>query len=54
MISAVRGILGAKEIDRVEILTPGGVGYEMQIPLSVYETLPAIGGELSLHAHLVV
>ena len=54
MISAVRGTLGAKELDRVEILTPGGVGYELQIPLSVYETLPAIGGELSLHAHLVV
>lgn len=54
MISAVRGTLGAKELDRVEILTPGGVGYELQIPLSVYETLPAVGGELSLHAHLVV
>lgn len=54
MISAVTGTLGAKELDRVEILTAGGVGYEMQIPLSVYETLPAVGGELSLHAHLVV
>lgn len=54
MISAVRGTLGAKELDRVEILTSGGVGYELQIPLSVYETLPAVGGDLSLHTHLVV
>ena len=54
MISAVTGTLAAKELDRVEILTPGGVGYELQIPLSVYETLPAVGGELSLHTYLVV
>ena len=54
MISAVTGKLVLKELDRVEILTPGGVGYELQIPLAVYESLPKLGDTASLHTHLVV
>lgn len=54
MISYVTGRLLAKDLDRVEVLTSAGVGYEMQIPLSVYETLPKTGEEVALHAHLVV
>ncbi len=54
MISAVTGKLVTKELDRVEILTPGGVGYELQIPLAVYEALPKLGDTASLHTHLVV
>ena len=54
MIAHVRGTLVAKELDRVEIMTPGGVGYELAIPLSVYEALPKVGDEAALHTHLVV
>ncbi|MEO8945433.1 MAG: Holliday junction branch migration protein RuvA [Gemmatimonadaceae bacterium] len=54
MISRINGILEAKDLDRVEITTPGGVGYTLQIPLSVYETLPATGGQVSLFTSLVV
>lgn len=54
MIARVRGTLVAKELDRVEILTPGGVAYEMAIPLGVYESLPKVGEEAALHTHLVV
>jgi holliday junction DNA helicase RuvA len=54
MISRIRGTLEAKELDRVEISTPGGVGYMLQIPLSVYETLPAIGESVSLFTSLIV
>ncbi|HEX6535140.1 MAG TPA: Holliday junction branch migration protein RuvA [Gemmatimonadaceae bacterium] len=54
MIAHVRGRLVAKDLDRVEVLTPGGVGYELAIPLGVYETLPKVGEEVALHAHLVV
>ena len=54
MISAVTGKLVLKELDRVEIMTPGGVGYELQIPLAVYEALPKLGDTASLHTHLVV
>jgi len=54
MISQVVGKLLRKELDRVEILTPGGVAYELTIPLGVYEALPRAGESCSLHTHLVV
>jgi Holliday junction DNA helicase RuvA len=54
MISQLTGTLLAKELDRVEILTNGGVAYECLIPLSVFEILPPLNGEVSLHTHLSV
>ena len=54
MISHIAGTLTSKDIDRVDIMTAGGVGYELQIPLGVFETLPKQGEKLSLHTHLVV
>jgi Holliday junction DNA helicase RuvA len=54
MISQVAGRLAAKELDRVEIMTSGGVGYELLVPLSVFEKVGRIGDETSLHTHLVV
>jgi holliday junction DNA helicase RuvA len=47
-------MLVSKELDRVEIMTAGGVGYELAIPLGVYEGLPHVGESLSLHTFLVV
>jgi holliday junction DNA helicase RuvA len=54
MIVHVEGTLVAKDIDRVEVMTDGGVGYELQIPLGVFETLPRQGEPISLHTWLVV
>src|SRR4051812_32466044 len=54
MIAQVRGELIAKELDHVEIMTAGGVGYELSIPLGVYEKLPKIGDQVALHTFLVV
>ena len=54
MIAQVAGTLSAKDLDRVEVMTAGGVGYELSIPLSVYETLPAVGESATLFTHLVV
>ena len=54
MIAHVRGKLVAKDLDRVEIMTAGGTGYELSVPLSVYETLPKVGEDTALHTHLVV
>ena len=54
MIAAVSGRLVVKELDHVEIMTSGGVGYLVQVPLSVYEALPKLGETASLHTHLVV
>ena len=54
MISQVFGRLVTREIDHVEIMTEGGVGYELAIPLSAYEALPKVGETTTLHTHVVV
>ena len=54
MISQVAGRLVSKELDRVEVMTEGGVAYDMAIPLGVFEALPRVGENVSLHTHLVV
>ncbi|HEY9226971.1 MAG TPA: Holliday junction branch migration protein RuvA [Gemmatimonadaceae bacterium] len=54
MIAQVSGTLVSKELDRVEVMTAGGVAYELAIPLGVYESLPAAGQSVLLHTHLVV
>jgi Holliday junction DNA helicase RuvA len=53
VISRVRGTLTAREVDRIEVLTAGGVAYELLIPLSVFEHLPRVGEEVDLPTHLV-
>lgn len=54
MISLVNGKLVTKDLDRVEVLTASGIGYEIEIPLGVFETLPRSGENVSLHTSLVV
>src|SRR6202165_1874552 len=54
LIALVEGKLVAKDLDSLEVMTSGGVGYELTIPLSVYETLPRIGENVTLHTSLVV
>ena len=54
MIAQVAGTLVAKDLDRVEVMTAGGTGYELSIPLSVYESLPGVAEPVTLYTHLVV
>lgn len=54
MISQVVGTLLTKELDHVELMTAGGVAYELTIPLGVYESLPRKGESCTLHTYLVV
>jgi Holliday junction DNA helicase RuvA len=54
MISRVAGTLMAKDLDRVEIMTAGGTGYELSVPLSVFEMPGRVGDQVELHTHLVV
>ncbi|HLQ59821.1 MAG TPA: Holliday junction branch migration protein RuvA [Gemmatimonadales bacterium] len=54
MIAHVRGRLAAKSADRVVVETPGGVGYEVVVPLGVMERLPSPGAEITLATELVV
>lgn len=54
MISQVTGTLLSKDLDRAQVMTAGGVAYELVIPLSAYEALPRPGENCTLHTHLVV
>lgn len=54
MIARIKGTLVAKGIDRIEVMTAGGVGYSLQIPLGVLESLPRVGDAVELHTALVV
>ncbi len=48
MISFVSGIIDEKELNRA-VIDVGGVGYEVLIPLSTHEKLPAVGESVKLH-----
>lgn len=54
MISRIRGTLLRRELDSAEIMTAGGVAYQVSVPLSVFERLPQEGGEVELITHQVV
>lgn len=54
MIAAISGTLIATTADHVTIATPGGVTYELAVPIGVVERLPGTGAEVSLHTILVV
>ena len=54
MIAQISGTVVHRALDRVEIMTAGGVAYECLIPLSVFESLPAEGQQVTLHTHLSV
>src|SRR3954464_10873231 len=54
MIVQLSGTLLDKDLQRAAIMTSGGVGYELSIPLGVYEALPKPGEQVTLHTFLVV
>lgn len=54
MIALIRGVLTAKDGDAVLLLTDGGVGYNITVPLGVLERLPPVGQRVTLHTELVV
>ena len=54
MIASIAGVLVEREDDRIVIQTDGGVGYEITLPLGVFERLPAPGAKVRLYTELVV
>ena len=54
MIASVAGVLMERDDDRIVIQTDGGVGYEITLPLGVFERLPANGSTVRLYTELVV
>ncbi|MGH8250021.1 MAG: Holliday junction branch migration protein RuvA [Steroidobacteraceae bacterium] len=53
MIGHLRGRLVRKTPPAL-IVDVGGVGYELEAPMSTFYRLPEIGSEVELHTHLVV
>ena len=53
MIGSLRGRLARKHPPQI-VLECGGVGYEIETPMSTFLELPETGSDVLLHTHLVV
>ncbi|HET6630274.1 MAG TPA: Holliday junction branch migration protein RuvA [Woeseiaceae bacterium] len=53
MIGSIRGRLAAKLPPHI-VVECGGVGYEIETPMSTFLELPNTGADVFLHTHLVV
>jgi Holliday junction DNA helicase RuvA len=54
MISRIHGKLIRRDLNSIEVMTSGGVAYEIHVPLTVFERLPREGGEVELRTYHVV
>ena len=53
MIGRIRGVLAVKQPPDI-LIEVGGVGYELQVPMTTLFQLPEIGSEVALVTHFVV
>jgi Holliday junction DNA helicase RuvA len=54
VIALLSGTLASRDGDALVVLTDGGVGYEVTVPLGAMERLPVTGARVTLHTELVV
>jgi len=54
MIGRIRGTLAGKQPPTVVIETAGGLGYELEVPMSTFYALPPLGEAVTLLTHQVV
>ena len=53
MIGRITGVLIEKNPPQITV-DVGGIGYELEVPMSTFYNLPAAGEKVSLHTHLLV
>jgi Holliday junction DNA helicase RuvA len=53
MIGRLTGVLREKNPPQV-LVDAGGVGYEVDVPMSTFYSLPRIGDTVTLHTHLAI
>jgi Holliday junction DNA helicase RuvA len=53
VIALVRGEVAVRRMDHVVVLT-GGIGYRLAVSAETLRQVPAAGGTVTLHSHLVV
>lgn len=53
MIGRIQGTLAAKQPPQI-LVDVGGVGYELDVPMSTFFNLPTIGEKVSLLTHLTI
>jgi holliday junction DNA helicase RuvA len=54
MIALVGGDVAVRRADHVVVETASGVGYRLAVSGETLRQVPAVGGQVSLHAHLIV
>ena len=54
MIALVAGDVAVRRADHVVVETASGVGYRLAVSAETLRHVPAAGGQVSLHAHLIV
>ena len=53
MIGRLEGVLRERQPPRL-LVDVGGVGYELEAPMTTFYSLPPVGGPVVLHTHLAV
>lgn len=54
MISRLKGTLLSRTPERIEVETSGGVVYELEVPLTVFQRLPAAGASIEIRTLQVI